>query len=639
MLFLQIRRVIPHCLMLLAALALPRISRGAEPPALSAFTAEPELRMIKISPDGKTLAVVTQRDFVDVASTIDLATMVGTPRATASEARVANLWWKGSDRIVFLMTNDWTGSFQLVDLKSSKKPIQGIIDRIFSVVNPLQNDPGHMLVTDSMGHLKKFDILTGQSEIYEKHQDNTFGWVTDRNGRAVAAQGFLSEDWFMLTRAADGKSWERTGLGRENRPSFWPLAVHSDQRRLVGWDNVSANTSQVVVRDPATGRDERLFHSDEVDPTYAVYWGEDTTRLRGIAFETDRPHISYIDPADAAVAKQIDTALPDTVNEITSTSADESKMIIRAYSRSFPDAYYLFDRNARRISPLGRTRPQLDPKQLGASRFLRFPARDGLPLTAMLLLPPSEKTPPPLIVYVDSDFTTRISSQFQPYLQLLASRGYAVLQVNHRGVDGFGQKHALAGNGEVDGKMCDDLADGVAYAAHQGLVDGKRVAVWGEDLGGILGLFTLARHPDLFAAWINLATPITTRYWRPESFVFGRHENSGRSLPYRLESQAKADIRKLDPAERLKEIKVPSFLYYWDAIEASRIEKTLRKNGAPVILLTPPTQLSRPANYAGGWKQASEDREHRLAEVLKFLATYLPADPARPVADTVAKQP
>jgi dipeptidyl aminopeptidase/acylaminoacyl peptidase len=383
-----------------------------------------------------------------------------------------------------------------------------------------------------------------------------------------------------------------------------------------------------------TGQDELLFHSDEVDPAYNVYWGDNTTRLRGVAFDTDHLHISYIDPKDAALAKQIDTALPNTINQISSASTDETKLIIRAYSRSSPDAYYLFDRSARRISPLGSAHPGLDPKQLGASHFLRFPARDGLPLTATLLLPPTADTPPPVIVFAGFDFTTRISPEFDPILQLLASRGYAVLQVNHRGVDGFGKKHALAGNGEIDGKMCDDLADGIGYAIQQGLVDGKRVAIWGNGFEGILGLFTLARHPDLFAAWINFNTPLTTTYWNPEYFVFGLHEKDGNSLPVSLESKTWAYMRKLAPTNRLKEIKVPSFLYYEDPIyDGSEIEKTLRKNGVPVIFVTPPTRLSRPADYAGEWKQVVEDKDRCFGELLKFLATCLPT-PANSAAVT-----
>ncbi len=611
-------------LRLVCLLPLALIALHAEPPPVSAFTADPRFRMLKISPDGKTIALVSVRDFVEIVTTIDLATMTPAPLATINKAQVANFWWKGSDRVVFLVSDGWNASFHLVDVKTKKQP-WGIVSKFRAVVNPLINDDNHMLVEDEMGHLKKIDLRTGKLETYEKHQEQTFRWLTDRDGHAVAAQGRLDENWFMVTKNPDG-SWKRTDLGNNNRPTFWPIAVYSDQRRLLGWDNVSANTSRVVVRDPATGEDELLFYSEQADPSYNAYWGDDYTHLRGVTFDTDRMHTIYIDPQDAAIASQIDKTLPETTNDITSTSADETKLIIKSYSVSQPDTYYLFDRTAKRISLLGQTRPDLNPKQMGTKQYFRFTTRDGLPMSATLLLPPTTSAPPPVLVLAAGTFSNRIRSIFQSYLQLFASHGYAILQINHRGVDGFGQKNALAGTGEIDGKMCDDLADGLAFATQQGWVDGKHAGMMTWGVGGLLGVFTLERHPELFTAWVNFDTPMSTTYLSLQNFVFGLHEESGNALPVSTEMKVKAYVRKLDPTDRLKDIKVASFHYYSSNTsddDREKAAKVLRNAGLPVVVLVPPTRYSDP-EYAEARKQDIEEDNRRYSEMLKFLETYLP---------------
>jgi dipeptidyl aminopeptidase/acylaminoacyl peptidase len=62
-------------------------------------------------------------------------------------------------------------------------------------------------------------------------------------------------------------------------------------------------------------------------------------------------------------------------------------------------------------------------------------------------------------------------------VQLLANRGYAVLQVNFRGSSGYGKAFVKAAVGQFAGKMHDDLIDAVNWAVEQGYADRDRVAI------------------------------------------------------------------------------------------------------------------------------------------------------------------
>jgi hypothetical protein len=69
--------------------------------------------------------------------------------------------------------------------------------------------------------------------------------------------------------------------------------------------------------------------------------------------------------------------------------------------------------------------------------------------------------------------------EFRSDVQMLANRGYALLNVNYRGTTGLGKKFARAPKKQFAGAMRTDLLDGADYLAKQGLIDPKRVAIMG----------------------------------------------------------------------------------------------------------------------------------------------------------------
>src|SRR5262249_56016376 len=72
--------------------------------------------------------------------------------------------------------------------------------------------------------------------------------------------------------------------------------------------------------------------------------------------------------------------------------------------------------------------------------------------------------------------------------QLLANRGYAVLQINYRGSAGYGKQYLHAGDHQWGLKMEDDLIDGLNWAVAQGIAHPKKVAIYGGSYGGYAGL-------------------------------------------------------------------------------------------------------------------------------------------------------
>jgi len=93
-------------------------------------------------------------------------------------------------------------------------------------------------------------------------------------------------------------------------------------------------------------------------------------------------------------------------------------------------------------------------------------------------------------------------------VQFFASRGFAVLQVNHRGSDGYGRAFELVAAADPMASALEDIADAVSWATQQGIADGKRVGVFGEGSGGTIALLALASSPGLFRAGASYAAAV-----------------------------------------------------------------------------------------------------------------------------------
>lgn len=155
---------------------------------------------------------------------------------------------------------------------------------------------------------------------------------------------------------------------------------------------------------------------------------------------------------------------------------------------------------------------------------IQYESRDGLQIRGYLTLPHGvDAKKLPLIVNPHGGPWARDSWGFNPEIQFLASRGYAVLQMNFRGSTGFGRKFMEASFGQWGLTMQDDVSDGVAWAVDQGIADPERVAIYGGSYGGYATLAGLTKTPELYACGIsyvgvsNLFTWIEAipPYWKP----------------------------------------------------------------------------------------------------------------------------
>jgi dipeptidyl aminopeptidase/acylaminoacyl peptidase len=191
---------------------------------------------------------------------------------------------------------------------------------------------------------------------------------------------------------------------------------------------------------------------------------------------------------------------------IVSRDRADTLWVVAAWAGDRPTEYSLFDRHAKLLTPLGTEFPQLETQPLRKPESFEVTARDGLKIPAYLTRP-SGSGSAPLVLFPHGGPWARDHDDFDPIVQLLANRGYAILQVEYRGSVGFGKTFLNGGNHEFGLKMRDDLIDATEWAIQKGYADPKRVGVFGISGGGYLSLRVSEARPDLFRAVVDVVGP------------------------------------------------------------------------------------------------------------------------------------
>jgi len=188
-----------------------------------------------------------------------------------------------------------------------------------------------------------------------------------------------------------------------------------------------------------------------------------------------------------------------------------------------------------------------------------YDARDGLEIHGYLTTPRGvDAENLPLLLVVHGGPRARDNWGYQPEVQLLANRGYAVLQINYRGSTGYGKNFTNSAVGEWAGAMHNDLVDGVDWAISEGIADPDRVGIYGGSYGGYATLVGLTFTPEVFACGIDYVGPSSLvtlieafpPYWRPFlEGTFYRHVGDPSNIDDVEDMQARSPLNFVDQIE------------------------------------------------------------------------------------------
>ncbi|WMW81121.1 S9 family peptidase [Undibacterium cyanobacteriorum] len=288
---------------------------------------------------------------------------------------------------------------------------------------------------------------------------------------------------------------------------------------------------------------------------------------------------------DAKLHQTLSASFPDAYVHFINFSDDGKKLLFYVFSDRDPGAYYLFDRDTGKADLLFANLKGIDPDRMAVRKPIELKARDGFTLTGYLTAPanPSHKPLPLVLLPHGGPFGVQDTWSFDSDAQFLASRGYAVLQVNFRGSNGRGVAFRDAGMRQFGGKMIDDLIDGVKWASTQAEIDGKRVCVFGASYGGYAAMMVPVKAPNLVKCAIGYAGLYD---------LAGRYDQEGIKGETRMLNWLNifmgSDLQKLvaeSPINLADKVKVPVFLVHGnkdkrtELAQAEVMREALRKAG------------------------------------------------------------
>jgi dipeptidyl aminopeptidase/acylaminoacyl peptidase len=588
-----------------------------DPPLIprQALDAAPEHGSLTVSPDGKMIAYTAPSD-KGVANVWveDLATRQKRMVTRAVERGIGGYQW-AYDNAHLLYQSDENGNedyhLYSVDLNSGAirdlTPFQGIRSEQV-LLEP--SHPDEILVGMNLRDSRVFDVYrvnleTGATAMDAQNPGDVISWTADSNLVVRAATAF-NDNLETVVRVRDnGKApWrdiltipfeQAPFLGQVNGGNII-VGFTADGKKLVVGSSKGSPTNRLVELDAATGRELRVLAGDpqadlwQVFASHFILLRDPRDRhVQAAAFDYLKPEWRAVDPAVAADLKYL-SSLEEGIFLVASQDLSGNKWAVWHLTNG-PASFYLYDRPAHKATLLFRNRPRLAEYKLAEMRPLTIPARDGFPLVSYLTLPPGNSGKPlPLVLEVHGGPWARDEWGFDPFGQLLANRGYAVLQVNYR-ASIVNIPYMNAGNGKIGTLTDDDLADAVQWAIRQGIADPKKIAIAGASFGGYSVLRALSLHPDLYACGVDIVGPADLAtlmnsipdYWKPVKKRWLRRIGDV--------TADQALNEKLSPLYHASSIRAPLLIGHGQhdprvkLSQSEKIVETIRKNGGKVTFV------------------------------------------------------
>ena len=489
---------------------------------------------MRLSPDGEYIAALAPVAGHQNVVVIDVAKRGVVPVTTLNSRDITSVRWVNSKRLLVttgtLNTRDFDakgGGLFAIDRdgkngrqlgEGGDESMTGGMRAVLRPIAVLRTLPGESddfiaqeIVVDSKrrapGSLLRVDSRTGKRTVLSTGKPEAAegeGWVVDREGvPRVFIASSANKARIYYRKDADAP-WQKLDEFSTLSGAQWtPLAMAEDNRTLYANSWKNRDKAEIVRYDPETRTfSETLAAHPQVDLSDLVESVQGG--VLGVRYEADRGGVAWFDEDLAKAQAAIDRALPETVNML-SPSRDRQRLIVTALSDVSPGSFYLFDRKVGKLEWLADSRPWIDPKKMSPVQPVRYKARDGLEIPGYLTVPKSSsgKNLPMVVMVHGGPWVSGDHWYYNPEVQFLVSRGYAVLQPNFRGTTRYGWKHFSSSFKQWGLTMQDDITDGVQWAIDQGVADPKRVCIYGASYGGYATMMGLAKTPDLFKCGIN----------------------------------------------------------------------------------------------------------------------------------------
>ena len=626
------------------------MAHAGEPAPLATYGRLPSIEGVEISPDGQLMAITVTDGERRMLAIRKIDTTVVTS-INMGAVKVRGVQWAGSEHVLVITSST-------ADVHGLSGPKREYYQAIaFNIVTGkqtqlLKNQPESMNVVIGAPMVRSVDGVpfvflegvhfvdnTGLNTLFRVNlktgittmlgaggSHDTDGWLVDADGAAIAQSLYDQKKGLWSLKLRINKAWKTVDQTSTPMGSYGISGFGRDGKSVLVWkSDEKANT---ILREYGLdGTQTDLPKGVELDGL--LHDPGNLGLLGGVSLIGDDLRYTFFDPRSQATWNGVVKAFAGERVRLTSWSDNRRKVVVMVDSPVEGPAYALVDLDDKSARFLGATYRGLAPEHISPVRSISYKARDGLTITGYLTLPRG-KDPKnlPLVVLPHGGPEGRDAPGFDWWSQALASRGYAVLQPNFRGSEGFGWDFVKAGFGQWGKAMQTDLSDGVRDLATQSLIDPERVCIVGASYGGYAALAGATLDKGVYRCAASVAGPSDLKRMLVDNQK--RYLTSSNSaLRYWLrfmgaDGVKDPDLAAISPAKLVDGVEIPILLIHGKDdtvvpyVQSQIMASALKKAGKPVELVT--------LEGEDHWLSSGATRLTMLTSTVDFLKKHNPAD-------------
>ena len=570
---------------------------------LEDFFKNPEKSSYQISPNGSYysyMAPYKNRMNIFIQKIGDSSAT----QLTFEEKRdISGYFWPNNEQLVFLKDDAGDENFHLfgVDIDGSNPISFTDFDGVRAqIIDDLPDQKDFIIIGLNKRNKQVFDpyrlnLKSGKISILAENPGNIQGWMFDHEGKLRIATAIVDGvNTSLLYRNSEQEEF-KTIVTTNFKEGFSPQFFTFDNKNIIGTSNLGRDKSVVVEFDPSTGKEVKELYGNEDYDVGGVAYSRKRKVITAAYYNSWKSERHFFDQQSKALFEKVQNHLPGYEISVSGMSDDENIFIIRTYSDKSLGAYFIYNAKEDNLDKIVEVSPWIDENEMSNQLPISYNSRDGLKINGYLTLPKGydmeNAKDLPVVINPHGGPWARDEWGFNPEIQFLANRGYAVLQMNFRGSVGYGRKFWEASFKKWGREMQDDITDGTQWLIDQGIADKKRIAIYGGSYGGYATLMGLVKEPQLYAAGVdyvgvsNMFTFMKTipPYWEPML-----------EMMYEMVGDVEKDsamLREVSPVFHVDKIKAPLFIAQGandprvNVDESDQMVKAMKEKGIEVEYL------------------------------------------------------
>ncbi len=642
---------------------LPALSWAGDapaPPALSVYGKLPLVSKVALSPDGNRVALAMNKDGELIIYDVDLVSGKAAAAALNSD-KIRFLTWADNSHILAVTTitqRDMGDVYEeqfgfMLDVPTGKRIqmygyISGVnkalvygsfyrvkMDGKYYITGAGYKAPDAINMVNSQGNgatlssvlnhcLYAFNPASSNGRRLDEDVRDIQTWAVDGAGTIVARSEYDDDTHVWSIRYKDSSGWKVIYSIKAELDVPYLSGLGRDGKSLLLYMRTGEMANKYVELKPDGSFSEPLeidgnLHNPIFHPVTNVLAGFSNTM--GIA------NYVFYDPDMAKLPKLVKGAVGDIRADLVDFAEDPLHVVVFVEGEGNSGTYYAIDFRKGGYKEIGQAYPDLPSEWVSEKKFYTYKARDGLEIPSWLTLPVDREAKNlALVVLPHGGPQSNEDGTFDFLSQSLASRGYAVMQPDYRGSSGYGQAYTARGHGEFGRKMQTDLSDGVRDLVAKGIVDAKKVSIFGGSYGGYAALAGVTLDPGVYNCAVSLAGISDIKSFMAYQLNRADYDGDGYSMRYwdrYLGDSAKWD--EISPLRHIDAVNVPVLLIHGkdDTVvqfsQSSQFYDALKKAGKPVELI----QLKAEDH----WLSREATRVQTIETMVAFMLQHNPPGP------------